>query len=139
MAYEQKFQLVRDSLILHCKKCIRTNWEQMFDMWLSIDAGMDFGHAYQDKFKEEFSRYMNSDIETNLFIAGKNVVFAIGAFMAYKKSAKLNDILEFTELFMSEQLDDFTNWCDEISQAMYEETSEYEREFGVRNEEDNPS
>ena len=138
MAYEQRFELVRTSLINHCKKCISDNWEQMFDMWLSCEASMVFGYGYQNKFKEQFSQYMNTDIETTLFVAGKNIVFAIGAFMTYKKNTKLNDILKFTEFFVSEQLDDFTNWCDEISQAMYEETSEYEREFGDRNE-DNPS
>ncbi len=139
MAYEQKFKLVRDALILHCKECIRTSWGQMFDMWLSVDAGMDFGHLYKDKFNEQFSRYINSNIETTLWFAGKNVAFAIGAFITYKKNANLNDVLNFTELFLLEQLDDFKNWCDEISQTIYEESSEYEREFGVTNEEDNPS
>jgi hypothetical protein len=37
-------------------------------------------------------------------------------------------ILYFTEKFILEQLDDFDNWCDDISQAMYEETSEYQTE-----------
>jgi hypothetical protein len=138
MSYQDKLDLVRISLINHCKKCISNNWEQMFDMWLSIDAGFAFGHGYQDIFKEQYRRYMNSNIETTLFIAGKNIAFAIKAFMTCKKNANLNDILKFTENFILEQLDDFTNWCDEISQAMYEETSEYEREFSGDRKEDNP-
>ena len=94
--------------------------------------------GYQDKFKEQFSQYMNSEIEGLLFFAGKNIVFAINTFMLCKDNAKLKDVLNFTEKFILEQLDDFDNWCDDISQAMYEETSEYEREFGDRNE-DNPT
>jgi hypothetical protein len=85
MAYEQKFKLVRDSLILFCKESISYNWNELFNMWISIDAGMVFGHAYQDKFKEEFSRYINSNIEATLWLAGKNIAFAIGAFITYKK------------------------------------------------------
>lgn len=53
--------------------------------------------------------------------------------------SKLKDILEITENFILEQMSDFDNWCDEISQAMYEDTSEYEREFGSERKEDNPS
>ena len=138
MAYEQKFELVRKSLISYCKNCIRNNWERMFDMWLECEADMAFGYGYQDKFKEHFSQYMNSQINEKLFLAGKNIGFAIRAFMSYKDDAELDDVIEFTENFVSEQLDDFDNWCDEIGSAMYEETSECERLFGERND-DNPS
>jgi len=138
MSYEQKFELVRNSLISYCKDCITENWERMFDMWLSCEADMEFGHGYQNKFKEQFSQYMTSDIEALLWLAGKNIIFAINAFMSYKDDAELSDVLDFTEKFISEQLDDFDNWCDDIAQAMYEETSEYERDFGDRKE-DNPS
>lgn len=137
MAYAEKFDLVRESLIAHCKNCIIINWERMFHMWLSCEADMEFGHGYQNTFKEQFSQYMNSDIEGLLWLAGKNIIFAINAFMSYKRDANLEDVLEFTEKFVSEQLDDFDNWCDDIGQAMYEETSEYEREFSNKKE-DNP-
>jgi hypothetical protein len=136
--YEERFELVRESIITHFKRCISENWERMFDMWLSCEADMVFGYGYQTKFKEQYSQYMNSDIDARLYLVGKNVVYAICAFMEYKKNAKLQDILNFTEMFVSKQLNDFGNWCGEISSAMYEESSECEREFGERKE-DNPS
>jgi len=138
MTYEQKFQLVKNSLISHCKNCIRNNWEKMFDMWLICDGDFEFGHGYQDKFKEHFSPYMNSQINEILFLAGKNIGFAIRAFMSYKDDADLDDVIDFTEKFVLEQLDDFHNWCGDIGSAMYEETSECERLFG-HTKEDNSS
>ncbi len=130
MSYEEKFERVRISLVNYCLQCIRENWNRMFDMWLSCDADMEFGNGYQEKFKEEFSQYMNDKIEGDLWFAGNNIVFAISAFMAYKDDPSLNDVLDFTEKFVTAQLDDFGNWCDEISMAMYDEEEENE---------DNPS
>lgn len=116
MAYEQKFELVRTSFISYYKECIIENWEPMFDMWLtSGDAQSEFGNGYQNKFKEQFSQYMNLEIEALLYLAGKNIVFAINAFMSYKDDAKLDDVLDFTEKFISEHLDNFDNWCDNIT------------------------
>jgi len=130
MKYSDKFQLVRASLISYSKQCISENWNKMFDMWLSCEADMEFGHGYQNKFKEQFSQYMNSDIEHILWLSGKNIIYAICSFMEFKTDANLNDVLDFTEKFLTRQLDDFDNNCDTIMMAMYEETSECERESG---------
>jgi hypothetical protein len=118
MSYEEKFERVRVSLINHCLEHVKENWNNMFDMWLTCDADMAFGYSYQGKFKEEFEEYMNGDIEATLWLAGKNIVFAISAFMAYNDDASLNEVLDFTEKFITSQLDDFDNWCDEIMMAM---------------------
>jgi hypothetical protein len=90
-------------------------------MWLLCDANMAFGHGYIDILKEQFSEYMTSEIESNLFFAGSNIAYSIQAFMAYKKNSKLNDVLKFTEHFLSKQFDDFDNWCSEIMMAMPDE------------------
>lgn len=146
MSYHEKFELVRSSLIKRCKECISNNWEHMFDMWLSFED--DMSYAYKYEFKQQFSEYITSEIESQLFFAGKNIVFAICAFMKMKKNAKLKDVLDFTEEFLSNQLDDFDNWCCDIGEAMYEESSDYERDRDENNRttqtntatcEDNPS
>jgi hypothetical protein len=105
----------------------------MFDMWLSCEADMVFGDGYRAKFKEEFSNYMTPEIEDKLWFMGGNVVCAISAFMNYKDEASLDDILDFTEQFVSSQMDSFTNWSDHISMAMYEESSDCERETKILN------
>jgi len=110
MVYEQKFELVRNSLIKYCKDCISENYERMFDMWLSYEADMEFGHGYQNKFKEHFGDYITDEIEAQLWFAGKNIIYAINSFISLKNDDyELNELLEFVESFVSEQLDDFDN------------------------------
>jgi hypothetical protein len=118
MAFTEKLNLAKIALIRSCKKLITKNWEQMFDMWLSCEA--DMSYAYQHEFKEQFSEYMNPEIESKLWFAGENIVFAICTFMEVKKNAKLKDVLDFTEKFILNQLDD-CSWLDDIMMAMPDE------------------
>jgi len=142
MSYSEKFQLVKDSIIAGCKRRIINNWQQMFDMWLSCEACMEFPDEYEKHFKAQFSEYMNDEVETKIWVSGKNIVYAINTFMEYKKNAKLNDVLNFTEKFICNQLDDFDNWCDEILMAfpdIDENTEEIPTSNINQNAEDNPS
>lgn len=109
MSYDKSFQLVRISLIEYCKECVSKNWKKCFDMWLIHAADMEFGHCYQNKFKEHFGDDITPEIATQLWFDGKHVVYAIKAFMFMKKECELNDLLEYVEKFISEQLDDFDN------------------------------
>jgi hypothetical protein len=36
MAHEEKFELVRNTLISYCKECISENYVRMFDMWFAF-------------------------------------------------------------------------------------------------------
>lgn len=118
MAFTEKLNLAKIALVRHCKKLITENWERMFDMWLSCEA--DMSYAYQHEFKEQFNEYMNPEIESKLWFAGENIVFAICTFMEVKKNAKLKDVLDFTEKFILNQLDD-SSWLDDIMMAMPDE------------------
>jgi len=142
MSYSEKFQLVKDSIIAGCKKRIIDNWQQMFDMWLQMEADWEFPYEYEEHFKAQFSEYMNADVETKIWVSGKNIVYAINTFMEYKKNAKLNDVLNFTEKFICQQLDDFDNLCDDIMMA-YPDIDENTEEISTgninQNAEDNPS
>ena len=133
MGYSEKFEIVKTNIIKECKKNISDNWLMMFDMWLSCEADWEFPHNYKKAFNDEFAQYMKPDIETLLWLSGKNIVFAISAYMSLKGHADLNDVLEFTERFIENQLDDFDNWCDDIMMGMYEESSEYERDNSIIN------
>jgi hypothetical protein len=121
MAFTEKLNLAKIALVRSCKKLITKNWEQMFDMWLSCEA--DMSYAYQHEFKEQFSEYMNPEIESKLWFAGENIVFAICTFMEVKKNAKLKDVLDFTEKFILNQLHD-SSWLDDIMMAMPDEEEE---------------
>jgi hypothetical protein len=139
MGYSEKFEIVKANIIKECKKDISDNWLMMFDMWLSCEADMEFSHNYKKAFNDEFAQYMKPEIETLLWLSGKNIVFAISTYMSIKEDADLNDTLAFTERFIENQLDDFDNWCDHIGIAMYEESSEYERDNARDNNVENPN
>ena len=128
MSYEDKFALVKNSIITQCKEVITENWLQMFDMWLSCEADMVFSHIYKSAINQEFSKYVTPEIETLLWISAKNIVFAVGTYAGMKKNTTMKDVLKFTEEFVASQLDDFDNWCGDIGMAMYEESSQYERD-----------
>ena len=131
MGYIEKFEIVKNNIITQCKETIEENWLQMFDMWLSCEADWEFPYIYKQEFNKEFSDYMKPEIVTLLWLSGKNIVFAIGAYLSSKEDSQLIDVLIFTENFISQQLDDFDNWCDDIGMAMYEESSDYERDNAI--------
>ena len=133
MGYSEKFQLVKNAIIIESKNRITHNWERMFDMWLSCEADMEFSNIYKTAFNHEFAQYITPDIETLLWLSGKNIVFAICAYTYVKDDADLDDVLRFTQRFIENQLDDFDNWCDDIGMAMYEESSECERDNTIVN------
>ena len=110
MTYYQKFELVRNTLITYCKKCISENYVRIFDMWLRCDADMELGHGYQDIFKEHFGEYITEEIHAQLWFAGKNIIYAINSFISLKNDHyDLDELLDFVDKFVSEQLDDFDN------------------------------
>lgn len=130
MTYYQKFELVRNSLISYCRDRISENHERMFDMWLTCEADMEFGRGYQNKFKEHFGDYITDEINAQLWFAGKNIIYTIKTFISLKNDQyELNELLEFVEKFVSEQLDDFDNdydtceWFNSDNQSV-EETKE---------------
>lgn len=124
MSYEQKFEIVKQSLINFVKEKIssRYNYNNEFHMW-SYSA---IKEAYVSKFKEEFSEYMNDDIEAKLWFAGQNIGFAVQTFIDTNPNYTLNKLLNFVDTFLIIQLDDFGNWCDDIMMAMPDEEGQEE-------------
>ena len=138
MSYEQKFAIVKKSLIEFVKENItsRYNYCNEFHMW-SYSA---IKGAYVSKFKEGFSEYMNSDIESKLWFAGQNIGFAVQTFIDLNPNYTLNKLIKFVETFLTTQLDDFGNWCDDISMAMFDENDDLQPNNNeAQNNEDNPT
>jgi len=131
MGYSEKFEIVKNNIIKECNRVIQDNWLMMFDMWLSCEADWEFPNIYKSEFNKEFSIYMNPEVETLLWLSAKNIVYSIGGYMSSKEDAELEDILVYTENFIERQLDDFDNWCDHIGMAMYEDSSDYERDNAI--------
>jgi hypothetical protein len=114
-SYEIKFTATRNSLIQACKKLVSENHTTSFDNWLLTDADMEFAYAYQSAFKEHFGSFINEDIDAQLWFAGKQLVYLITTFRSVKnKSYPLAELLNFVEIFIFHQLDDFDNDYDTI-------------------------
>jgi len=129
MSYEEKFDRVRNKLINFVKEKIesRYNFCNDFHFW-SYSVITD---EYVSKFKEEFSYYITDEIESRIWFAGKNIAFAVQAFIDINPGYTCRSLLMFVEAFVTSQLDDFENWCDEVITAIPIEDNE-------RNVEDNP-
>jgi hypothetical protein len=119
MSYQQKFLRVKTSLINSVKETIidRYNYNNEFFMWSYSSIKDD----YIRQFKNEFSQYMNQNIEQRLWFAGYNISFAVQTFIDINPNYTLSKLLNFVETFITKQLDDFDNWCDEIILAMPDE------------------
>ena len=129
MGYSEKFEIVKNNIIAKCKDSVSKNWLQMFNMWLSCEADLTFRCIYEDAFNAEFEKYMTSVADFVIRISAKNLVYAIVAHMT--PDSNLSDVLSFTHDFIDEQLNDFDNSCDDIMMAMYEESSDCERDNAI--------
>ena len=97
----------KESLITHCKEIITENHNLMFEMWLKMEADMEFGHGYQHLFEDHFGGHAYN--QNQLWFAAKNIIYAITAFISIKKVYKLEELLEFVEKFVSAQVDGVYN------------------------------
>ena len=76
---------------------------------------MEFAYAYQTAFKEQFGQFINEDVDAQLWFAGKQLVYLITTFRSVKNNSySLDELLNFVEIFVFHQLDDFDNDYDTI-------------------------
>lgn len=132
--YESKIMIVRNKTINKVCELINENINQMFTMWLTMEA--DIEDCYVHIFKEEFGSYIDAEIEQILWDAAHNINFVIQTYITINRKCYVNKLLQFVRTFMETQFDDFGNWC-ELSMRMYEASSEYERD-NPESKEDNP-
>lgn len=116
MSYNEKFERVKTSL----SECIvynitsRYNYCDEFEMW----SYSEIIEAYSSKFSNEFSQHMTERVFDMLFVAAKNFTFAVKTFVKLNPNYSLNKLLRFVNTFVSTQLRDFSDWCDDIMMAM---------------------
>jgi hypothetical protein len=135
MSYAEKMELVKKELILYCNERVTENMGNYFDMWMMAEADMEFGHGYQSIFKKHFEQRIDNDLETFLWHYGKNLIYAIQAFMQIQnKNYKIHKLLQFVESFITNQLDDFDNSYEDLMMSFPNASDETE----TQNNEDNP-
>jgi hypothetical protein len=107
----QELDVVDRTLIAKIKEIITDNYyKPMFDMWLTYDADHTFGGWYEGIFKDHYGDFITEDVECRLWFASKNIIYAIKSFIYIKKDDyELDELLDFVEYFVSEQLSQFGN------------------------------
>jgi hypothetical protein len=116
MSYEERFTLTKETLVRKIKDAIYENHNNYFDMWL--DCEVDLQENYLFYFKKYFENYLTKEMEHEIYFAGDNLVYAIKAYIKMNEDYDIHDILQYAELFIDTQMDDFDNWCD-LSMTMY--------------------
>ena len=104
-----KLSKFKEDITTHCKEIVTQNHDLMFQMWLKMEADIEFGHGYQHIFADNFGGHADINLTNHLWFAGKNVIYAITAFISMKKRYLLEELLEFVEKFISVQVDEFYN------------------------------
>ena len=107
MTFYEKLDQFQSKLLTYCIECIIENHTLYFNQWLEHES--DISDGYCQIAKKYFEEYITKEISTQLYFAGKNVIYGIQTFIAIHKEYELHELLKFVELFISKQLDDFDN------------------------------
>jgi hypothetical protein len=119
MSFDERFNRVWASLVNHVNELVRDGYAShyatgLFGEWLNMDADMELGHGYDSAFKAEFGDLVTSEISSKLWMSGKNLIYAIKTFMFIKQNqCEINELIDFVEHFVEEQLSEFHNDYDE--------------------------
>jgi hypothetical protein len=117
-SYSETLTMFKDSLITHCKRVIIKNWGVYFKLWL--DSETDIGDAYRFLSKEYFKNYVTQEVENDLYMLGQSTVYAVKSFLVYSEDADIDDVVEFVEILMTTQFENFEEWgcCGDIIESM---------------------
>jgi len=75
-----------------------------------MEANLEFGYGYQGIFREHFGEHITKEVQSQLWFASKQILYATHAFLSVQGDyCALDILLQFVELFVSEQLDHFAN------------------------------
>lgn len=107
MMFTQLFNLTETFIQVNIKNKVISNHTSpdAFRLWLKHEAKDIFAYIYIKEFAKRFKDYISDEITDQLAYAGKNLMYALAAFI--QKTYTLEELLKFTENFITEQLDAF--------------------------------
>lgn len=107
MLFTQLFNITEIYIQLNVKNKIITNntSPDAFRLWLKHEAREEFAYIYQKEFDKIFGEYLTEENKDQLAYAGKNLVYAIAAYVY--KAYNFEGLLTFVESVITEQLDQF--------------------------------
>jgi hypothetical protein len=116
MAYEQTLSKVSRELRGYIAKEIHMNYEDG-PVWIETE-GLDFVQEYIRVFKKHFGERITSTIQDQIHVAGKSIEYLILAL--FESDTDIDDMVRITTSFVSSQVEDMSNWCDELGESFIE-------------------
>ena len=111
MDYEQTLSKVARELRGFAAKEIHMNYEEGPEWAEDIGGGM-FGQAYQEIYKKYFGERITPSINEKILIAGRSVGYLISSL--YESDIDIDDMVRITTSFMTSQVSNMSDWCDEL-------------------------
>lgn len=116
MDYEQTLNKVARELRGYVAKEIFMNYEDG-PVWVETE-GLDFVQEYINVFKKHFGERITPTIRDQIHVAGKSIEYLL--LSLYKSDTDIDDMIRTTTSFVSLQVLDMINWCDELSESFLE-------------------
>jgi len=125
MSYEECLENVKSKLVKFTGTYIKENQESAwFSMWIDSECGHEFGHKYTETFKEFFGdNVTNEDIQV-IFTTGNQIGFLLRALE--NSDVSESKMIRVAKMFVAAQIEDFGNWCGDVSMRMCEDEDEDE-------------
>ena len=103
-AYERNVKLLSQDLIKKCKDILINGWNSIDE---TLENAELFGHAYLNTYNDYL--HASEEMERSLIDAGYHLVYAIRVLI--RRKATLDDVLDFTEQMITEQVFHLAEWC----------------------------
>jgi hypothetical protein len=114
MDYEQKLSKVARELRGFAAKEIHMNYEDV-RVWAEMEACDEFIQEYINVFRKHFGDKITPKIEDQILVAGSSIEYLLLAL--HESDTDVDDMVRITTSFISSQVLDMINWCDELSES----------------------
>jgi hypothetical protein len=119
MSYKVLLGRVQESIQTQCNKNICEEWENLYTLWLSVEAPSIFGSIYEQTFQEHFGTSINAQLKKQVYNSGTNLAIGLYTFLEIHDGVlELDDMLRYTRLFITKQLDTFNTWSYEFRESV---------------------
>lgn len=90
-----------------------------FMYWIQMDSNWRLPDIYVGEFKHRFGEHITSNVEQTIRLVAGTMCHALNAYVeTYGDKIVLKKLTEFVKNFVSEQVRDFSSWCEEVCMAM---------------------
>ena len=131
MDYEDRIDLVKANLPDEVGREVRKMYleykdrEGFFMCWLRMESNAELPDIYIKHFKHRFGEHITSNVEEKIRLVSGTICHALKAYVdTYEDKIVVKKLTEFVKNFVTEQVEDFGNWCEEVSEAMYVESDD---------------